>query len=54
MIDYMLTVATSVASGCDAIFSSLPRGWAAYKVGSELIVIGVLILTDRSSELLVE
>ncbi len=43
VVDYMLTVATSVASGCDAIFSSLPPGWAAHKVDAELVVIAVLV-----------
>jgi amino acid transporter len=43
VVDYMLTVATSVASGCDAIFSSLPHEWAGAKVGSELFVIAALV-----------
>ncbi len=43
VVDYMLTVATSVASGCDAIFSFLPGGWLPYKLGCELAVIAGLV-----------
>ncbi len=43
VVDYMLTVATSVASGCDAIYSFLPRSWEPTKVTSELVVIGLLV-----------
>jgi amino acid transporter len=43
VVDYMLTVATSVASGCDAIFSFLPPGWTGYKVTAELAVIAGLV-----------
>ena len=43
LIDYVLTIALSVASGADAIFSFLPAGWAPYRV--DLAIVGVIILT---------
>jgi amino acid transporter len=39
VIDYMLTVATSVASGCDAIFSFLPHSMIDAKLPAEIGVI---------------
>ncbi len=42
VVDYMLTVATSVASGCDAIYSFLPAGMHGTKLISEFFVIGGL------------
>ena len=43
LIDYVLTIAISVASGADAVFSFLPPGMHAYKL--EFAVFGVLFLT---------
>ncbi len=45
VIDYMLTVATSVASGCDAIFSFLP-GLTGVKLEAEFAVIAGLTLLN--------
>ena len=42
VVDYVLTIAISVASGVDAIFSFLPPGMAPYKVACELVVVGAL------------
>lgn len=42
LIDYILTVAVSIASGADAIFSFLPAAWYPYKI--VLAVAGVCIL----------
>ena len=39
VVDYMLTVATSVASGCDAIYSFLPPGMHGTKMLAEFLVI---------------
>ncbi len=39
VVDYILTIAISVASGCDAIFSFLPHGLSGFKVGVELLII---------------
>ena len=39
IIDYVLTIAVSVASGVDAIFSLLPTWWLNYKLEVEIAVI---------------
>lgn len=43
IIDYVLTITLSVASGADAIFSFLPASWISYKI--LLGITGVFILT---------
>jgi amino acid transporter len=43
LIDYVLTITLSVASGTDAVFSFLPASWMKYKLG--FAVLGLLILT---------
>ncbi len=43
LIDYVLTITISVASGADALFSFLPHPWLAYKLPFALA--GVLMLT---------
>jgi amino acid transporter len=42
LIDYVLTITLSVASGADALFSFLPPGWFSFKL--EFAVFGVVIL----------
>lgn len=46
VIDYVLTIAISVASGVDAMFSLLPIEWQPYKVPIGLLLIGVLIVMN--------
>lgn len=43
LIDYVLTITISIASGADAIFSSLPESFAPFKL--ETAMAGVLLLT---------
>ena len=43
LIDYVLTITISVASGADALFSFIPPSWLPYKLAFSLI--GVLALT---------
>ena len=43
LIDYVLTITISVASGADALFSFLPPAWMPYKL--PFAVLSVLILT---------
>jgi amino acid transporter len=43
LIDYVLTITISVASGADALFSFIPPAWLPYKLTFSLV--GVLILT---------
>ncbi len=42
VVDYILTIAISVASGCDAIFSFLPPEWRGFKLVAELSVVTLL------------
>jgi amino acid transporter len=39
LIDYVLTIAVSVASGADAICSFLPPGWSAYKLDLAIVIV---------------
>ncbi|MBS1242283.1 MAG: hypothetical protein H6R44_38 [Nitrospirae bacterium] len=43
LIDYVLTITISVASGADALFSFLPAVWLPYKLS--FAIFGVLVLT---------
>ncbi len=43
LVDYVLTVSTSIAAGADATFSFLPPEWHHYKLIVEFIVIGMLM-----------
>ena len=43
IVDYVLTIAISVASGVDALFSLLPVGAQAYKLGSEVALTAALL-----------
>ncbi|MBS1121215.1 MAG: amino acid transporter-like protein [Deltaproteobacteria bacterium] len=48
LVDYVLTIAVSVASAGDAVFSFLPPGWHEYKLGSVLAVLaGLTVLNLR-------
>jgi amino acid transporter len=42
IVDYMLTIAISVASGVDAVFSLLPAAALPYKLVTELVLVVVL------------
>jgi amino acid transporter len=47
VVDYVLTIAISVAAGCDAIFSFLPAGAAqAFKLPAEFTVVAGLVLIN--------
>ncbi len=43
VIDYVLTISISIASGADAIFSFLPVGWLPYKFWVCILVVILLI-----------
>jgi amino acid transporter len=43
LVDYVLTITISIASGADAIFSLLPPTWAAHKITVEIL--GLVLLT---------
>ncbi|MBM3580254.1 MAG: APC family permease, partial [Alphaproteobacteria bacterium] len=42
IIDYVLTIAISIASGVDAIFSFLPDGWQQAKLLTAILLVGLL------------
>ncbi|HZM26453.1 MAG TPA: amino acid permease, partial [Gemmatimonadales bacterium] len=46
VVDYILTVAISVAAGCDAIFSFVSPSWQGLKLPAELAVVGGLIVLN--------
>ena len=46
LVDYVLTITVSVASGCDQLWSFMPLAWAPYKLPSEFFVIGLLIILN--------
>lgn len=43
IVDYVLTIAISVASSVDAVFSLLPQDWQAHKLFTELILTVLLM-----------
>jgi amino acid transporter len=46
VVDYVLTIAISVASGCDAIFSFLPPHWMVLQLPVKLLVVVALIMLN--------
>jgi len=46
IVDYVLTIAISVASGADALFSLFPASWQSVKLGSEIVLIVILIVLN--------
>jgi amino acid transporter len=46
LVDYVLTIAISLASGADAIFNFLPGAWLPYKLASVIVVLAILTLMN--------
>ena len=46
IVDYVLTISISIASGVDAFFSLLPLGWQSYKLATEVALIVVLVMLN--------
>jgi len=46
LVDYVLTIVISIASGTDAFYSLLPVGWQASKLHVETFLIALLILLN--------
>jgi amino acid transporter len=46
IVDYVLTITVSVATGCDAIFSFLPASWVHVKLETEVVVLVFLIVLN--------
>jgi amino acid transporter len=46
LVDYILTISVSIASGADAIFSFLPPAWHAWKLSAAVAAILVLVVLN--------
>src|SRR5207249_3105023 len=46
LVDYVLTITISIASGADAVFSLLPPHWAGYKLAAETVALATLTLLN--------
>ncbi|MDE3011930.1 MAG: APC family permease [Pseudomonadota bacterium] len=46
IVDYVLTIAISVASGVDAVFSSAPASWQGAKLVTELVMTAMLVVLN--------
>ncbi len=46
LIDYLLTITLSVASGADALFSFLPASWYGLRLPLAIVGVGVLIILN--------
>jgi amino acid transporter len=46
LIDYVLTIAVSIASGADAIFSFLPLEWQPYKLELAIFIVAVMMVLN--------
>ena len=46
IVDYVLTISTSVASGVDQIFSFVPPHWHQYQFSSKVVILGILVLLN--------
>ncbi|MDQ6891826.1 MAG: APC family permease [Acidobacteriota bacterium] len=46
IVDYVLTISTSAASGVDQIFSFLPMHLHRYQFGSKLVILALLVLLN--------
>jgi amino acid transporter len=46
VIDYVLTITVSIASGADALFSALPSDWITFKLAFEFLIMGLLLLMN--------
>jgi amino acid transporter len=46
IVDYVLTIAISVAAGVDAVFSLLPSAWGSAKLEISLLLIAILLVLN--------
>ena len=46
IVDYVLTITVSVATGCDAVFSFLPAAWVEWKLIAEVLVLLLLVVLN--------
>ena len=46
LVDYVLTITVSIASGADALFSFLPPAWHAWKLSAAALAILLLVVLN--------
>lgn len=46
VVDYVLTITVSIASGADAVFSFLPAGWGEYKLTAAFAILALLTIMN--------
>src|SRR2546427_274733 len=46
ILDYVLTIAISAASGVDALYSMLPATAGQFKLGTELLIVAILLILN--------
>src|ERR1700682_86237 len=46
LVDYVLTITVSIASGCDQIWSFLPPAWSGYKLPTEFAILLLLVILN--------
>jgi amino acid transporter len=46
LVDYVLTIATSLAAGADAVYSFLPESWQSAKLTSAIVVLGFMTIMN--------
>jgi amino acid transporter len=46
LVDYVLTITVSIASGCDQVWSFLPPAWTGYKLPAEFAILLVLVILN--------
>jgi amino acid transporter len=46
LVDYVLTITVSIASGCDQLWSFLPLSWVHYKMPVEMLVLVFLVVLN--------
>src|ERR1700674_777172 len=46
LVDYVLTITVSIASGCDQLWSFLPPSVASYKLLTEFLILFILIILN--------
>jgi amino acid transporter len=46
LVDYVLTITVSVASGCDQLWSAFPTRCLPYKLPAEFVILGLLVVLN--------
>src|SRR6266851_4484428 len=46
LVDYVLTITVSIASGCDQLWSLFPLSWAQHKLLAEMLILAFLVILN--------